>query len=74
MENSHAFRQPMGMATGIFLGFMLNFILGWVPDYFDASVTRCRNCSSRDCKHCFVNRGSIPHAAQRLSRRLSPGV
>jgi F0F1-type ATP synthase assembly protein I len=28
------FRQPMVTATGIFLGFMLNFTSGWIKDAF----------------------------------------
>ena len=34
MDKMHHFRQPMITATGIFLGFMLNFANGWLPNSF----------------------------------------
>jgi len=34
MDVIHPYRQPMVTATGIFLGFMLNFASGWLPDAF----------------------------------------
>lgn len=34
MDNVQPYRQPLVTATGIFLGFMLNFANGWMPDAF----------------------------------------
>ena len=34
MENLQQYRQPMVTATGIFLGFMLNFTSDWMPNAF----------------------------------------
>jgi len=33
-DSIQAYRQPLVTATGIFLGFMLNFANGWMPDAF----------------------------------------
>src|SRR5215831_12274436 len=34
------YRQPMVTATGIFLGFMLNFTSGWIKDAFTKNMFR----------------------------------
>ena len=34
MDNIQQYRQPLVTATGIFLGFMLNFVNGWMPGSF----------------------------------------
>lgn len=34
MDNIQPYRQPMVTATGIFLGFMLNFTSAWMPIAF----------------------------------------
>jgi hypothetical protein len=34
MDNIQQYRQPMVTATGIFLGFMLNFTSTWMPHAF----------------------------------------
>src|SRR4030095_1440397 len=34
MANIHDYRQPLVTATGIFLGFMLNFTSVWIKDAF----------------------------------------
>jgi hypothetical protein len=34
MDKIQQFRQPMVTATGIFLGFMLDFANGWLPNSF----------------------------------------
>ena len=34
MDKLHPYRQPLVTATGIFLGFMLNFANSWIPDAF----------------------------------------
>jgi len=34
MDKISQYRQPMVTATGIFLGFMLNFTSGWIKDAF----------------------------------------
>ena len=40
MENLQPYRQPMVTATGIFLGFMLNFTSSWMPNAFTKEKTR----------------------------------
>ena len=40
MDNIHQYRQPMVTATGIFLGFMLNFTSSWMPNAFTKEKTR----------------------------------
>ena len=40
MEKIQQYRQPMVTATGIFLGFMLEFINGWIPNSFTAHKFR----------------------------------
>jgi hypothetical protein len=39
-ENIQNYRQPMVTATGIFLGFMLSFAAGWVPNAFTKHLFR----------------------------------
>lgn len=34
MEKIQPYRQPLVTATGIFLGFMLDFVNGWMPTSF----------------------------------------
>jgi hypothetical protein len=34
METMQQYRQPVVTATGIFLGFMLNFVTAWLPTSF----------------------------------------
>jgi len=34
MDKLQQYRQPLVTATGIFLGFMLNFANSWIPDAF----------------------------------------
>jgi hypothetical protein len=34
MEHLQYYRQPLVTATGIFLGFMLEFVNGWMPSAF----------------------------------------
>ena len=36
MDRIQQYRQPMVTATGIFLGFMLEYVNGWMPDSFTA--------------------------------------
>ena len=36
MDRIQPYRQPMVTATGIFLGFMLEFVNGWMPGSFTA--------------------------------------
>jgi len=38
MINIQDYRQPMVTATGIFLGFMLNFTAAWIKDAFTKNV------------------------------------
>jgi hypothetical protein len=38
MDKIQQYRQPMVTATGIFLGFMLNFTTGWVPNAFSKNL------------------------------------
>ena len=38
MNNINSFRQPMVTATGILLGFMLNFASSWVPRAFSTHL------------------------------------
>lgn len=40
MDRLREFRQPMVTATGIFLGFMLNFTTGWIKDAFTRDMFR----------------------------------
>jgi hypothetical protein len=40
MADIHDYRQPMVTATGIFLGFMLNFTSGWIKDAFTKNMFR----------------------------------
>ena len=39
-NNIHQYRQPLVTATGIFLGFMLNFTSGWIKDAFTKNIFR----------------------------------
>jgi len=39
-DRIHQYRQPMVTATGIFLGFMLNFASGWIKDAFIKYIFR----------------------------------
>ena len=36
MDRIQPYRQPMVTATGIFLGFMLDFVNGWMPGSFSS--------------------------------------
>jgi hypothetical protein len=38
MEDLHPYRAPMVTATGIFLGFMLNFTSSWIKDAFAKNI------------------------------------
>jgi len=38
MVNIQDYRQPMVTATGIFLGFMLNFTAAWIKDAFTKNI------------------------------------
>ena len=38
MDKMHQFRQPIVTATGIFLGFMLNFTSSWLPNAFTKQI------------------------------------
>ena len=38
MEKMSQFRQPIVTATGIFLGFMLNFTSSWLPNAFTRQI------------------------------------
>ena len=40
MADIHEYRQPLVTATGIFLGFMLNFTSGWIKDAFTKNIFR----------------------------------
>jgi len=40
MENIQNYRQPIVTATGIFLGFMLNFATGWVGNAFTKHILK----------------------------------
>jgi hypothetical protein len=40
MENIGQYRQPVVTAAGIFLGFMLNFTSGWIPNAFSKALFR----------------------------------
>jgi hypothetical protein len=40
MDKIDQYRQPMVTATGIFLGFMLNFSTSWVKDAFTRYIFR----------------------------------
>jgi hypothetical protein len=40
MADIHSYRQPMVTATGIFLGFMLNFTSNWIKDAFTKNMFR----------------------------------
>jgi hypothetical protein len=40
MENIQSYRQPMVTATGILLGFMLDFATAWIPGAFQQNTTR----------------------------------
>ena len=40
MDNIHQYRQPLVTATGIFLGFMLNFTSVWIRDAFTKNMFR----------------------------------
>jgi hypothetical protein len=38
MDKIQQYRQPMVTATGIFLGFMLNFTSNWIPKAFSQNL------------------------------------
>ena len=40
MDNLQQYRQPLVTATGIFLGFMLEYVTGWMPESFTAYKIR----------------------------------
>lgn len=40
MEDLHPYRAPMVTASGIFLGFMLNFTSTWIRDAFSTHIFR----------------------------------
>src|SRR4051812_33636971 len=40
MDNIKEYRQPIVTATGIFMGFMLNFAVGWLPDAFRKYIVK----------------------------------
>jgi hypothetical protein len=40
MDRLNQYRQPLVTATGIFLGFMLNYIGGWLPEAFSQHLVR----------------------------------
>jgi hypothetical protein len=40
MDNIHQYRQPVVTATGIFLGFLLNFTSSWIRDAFTKNIFR----------------------------------
>ena len=40
MENIQHYRQPIVTATGIFMGFMLNFASTWIKDAFTKNIFR----------------------------------
>jgi len=40
MENIQSYRQPMVTATGIFLGFMLNYASNWITTAFTKYLVR----------------------------------
>ena len=40
MDNIHQYRQPLVTATGIFLGFLLNFTSSWIRDAFTKNIFR----------------------------------
>lgn len=40
MEDLHPYRAPMVTASGIFLGFLLNFTSNWIKDAFSKYVFR----------------------------------
>ncbi|HMO32803.1 MAG TPA: hypothetical protein PKE63_11855 [Lacibacter sp.] len=43
-DKIQSYRQPMVTATGILLGFILNFAISWVP--YPSSITRLRDVVS----------------------------
>jgi hypothetical protein len=40
MDNIENYREPMVTATGIFLGFMLNYASGWITTAFTVHIVR----------------------------------
>jgi hypothetical protein len=40
LDNIHQYRQPLVTATGIFLGFLLNFTSSWIRDAFTKNIFR----------------------------------
>ena len=40
MDNIREYRQPLVTATGIFLGFLLNFTSTWIKDAFTKNIFR----------------------------------